>query len=297
MLQFFTRRLAFLMFVVVGITLLTFVISHIIPADPAAVVAGPNAREEQIQELRKLMKLDRPLHEQYLRYLTGLLRGDLGTSVRSHRPVRDHLSQLFPATLELTLVAMILYTVVGVPLGILIAVRQGTWVDSLTRIAALAGVALPEFWLALVLQLIFYRQLGWLPSGGRLDVMSSPPQQITGLYLVDSVLTLNGQTFVDSLRHLVLPAIALTMGRIATLIRITRVSIIHILSQDYIRVARAKGLREWTIISHHALKNALVPIITIIGLQVGWLLNGAVLVETVFSWPGVGQYAVTSISF
>lgn len=297
MLQFLIRRLAFLIFVIVGITFLIFVISNVIPADPARAAAGPNAMEEQVQALRKLMGLDRPLPEQYLRYLIGLVHGDLGTSVRNHQPIWNELSRFLPATIELTLVAMILYIIVGVPLGVLAAVKQRTWADSLTRFGALAGVAMPEFWLALMLQVIFYRDLGWLPGGGRLESLLPHPARITGMYLVDSALTGNWPAFKGSLMHLILPATALMVGRVAVLVRVTRISMVQVLGEAYVLTARAKGLRASAVVWRHAFKNALIPIITIIGLQIGWLLNGAVLVETVFGWPGIGYYAVQSISF
>jgi len=286
-----------MVFVILGITLLTFAISHLVPADAARAAAGPNAREEQVQALRQHMGLDRPLPEQYMRYLRGLLQGDLGTSIRSNQPIRQELAKFLPATLELTLVAMVLYTVIGVPLGVLAAVRQGTWLDNLIRFGALAGVAMPEFWLALILQLVFYRELDWLPGGSRLGVLVVVPPRVTGMYVLDSILAHDWRALKDSLLHLVLPATTLMLGRVAILVRVTRTSMLEVLEQQYMLTAHAKGLTAARVLWHHALKNALIPIITIIGLQAGWLLNGAVVVETVFGWPGVGYYAVQSISF
>jgi peptide/nickel transport system permease protein len=297
MIRYVVRRAGFLVFVIIGVTLLIFVISHMVPADPARTAAGLNARDEDVEALRVMMGLDQPLHVQYGKYLWGLIHLDFGRSTRSLRPVGSDLAHYLPATIELLLVAMFLYIVVGVPLGVFSAVKQGTFVDRITRLGVVSGIAMPEFWFALVLQYIFFAQLNLLPAGARLPVGMDAPQQITGIYLIDSVLTGNWATFGASLKHLILPAICLAVGRVAILVRITRQSMVTALREDYVRTARAKGLKESTLQWRHAFRNVLIPVVTIIGLQAGWLLNTTLVVETVFSWPGLGWYTVQSIAY
>jgi ABC-type dipeptide/oligopeptide/nickel transport system permease component len=290
------RRLLALGFVIIGITLLTFVISHLVPADPAVAAAGPNATVEQVAAIRAELRLDRPLYVQYIDYLTGLARGDLGRSTQTRRPVLDDLKLFFPATAELALVTMALYTVIGIPLGAVAALRGGA-VDRLTNATVTAGVAIPAFWLALVLQLIFFARLGWLPSGDRLDQGMTPPAAITHLYTVDSLLTGNWPALKSSLLHLALPAATLALGRLGVITRVTRASIRDTLAREYIRTAQAKGLRGRAVFWRHIVPNSLIPIVTMLGLQTGWLLNGAVVIEIIFSWPGLGRYAVNAIGY
>jgi peptide/nickel transport system permease protein len=297
MLSYLARRLGFLIFVVIGITLLIFTISHVVPADPARAAAGLDAREEQVEALRKMMGLDKPLHVQYARYLWGLLHLDFGRSVRSLRPVSSDLAHYLPASIELILAGMILYVVTGVPLGVLSAVKRGSFVDQITRLVVISGVAMPEFWFALILQYVFLGKLGILPSGARLPVGMDAPRQITGMYIFDSLVTGNWVTLRASLKHIILPASCLAVGRNAILIRITRRSMITALREDYVRTAHAKGLSQRLVIWRHAFRNVLMPVITIIGLQTGWLLNSTLIVETVFSWPGLGWYATQSIAY
>jgi peptide/nickel transport system permease protein len=289
------QRLISMAFVVVGLTLIVFVVANIIPADPAKLAAGLSAREEQVEQVRRTLGLDRPLPEQYLSYMSRLLRGDLGVSFLTQRPVVDDIKVYFPATLELTLVATLIFLGLGIPLGVVSAIVPGRWPDLVARITAVLGMGLPAFWLGLMAQVVFFRWLDWLPAVGRIDPNIAPPLTITGLYLVDSVITWNWSAFSSSLRHLALPASVLAMARFGVTIRFVRAGMLEVLRSDYVRTARAKGLRERSVLFGHALRNALIPVVTMTGLQFGWLLGGTVLVETVFSWPGMGTYAIDSI--
>ncbi len=291
------RRIVLSLIALLGITLIVFILSHVVPGDPARLAAGPQARAEQVESVRKEYGLDKPLPQQYLIYMTNLFKGDLGKSLQSRRPVSDDLKDYFPATLELTLVATLITVIGGVASGLISAVRKNTWIDQVTRVISLAGVSIPVFWLGLVLVLIFYRQLGWLPFGGRLDPSLTPPARITGMYILDSLLTGNWQTLGSSLAYLVLPAVTLAFSSLGVVSRMTRASLLDVLQEDYIRTARGKGLKEKVVLLRHALKNALIPVITIIGLQFGGLLGGAFLVEVIFSWPGLGTYAMKAIMF
>jgi peptide/nickel transport system permease protein len=293
--QFLVRRLVSLAFVIFGLTLIVFVISNVIPADPAQVAAGLTARKEQVEQVRKQLGLDRPLPEQYARYLSRLVRGDLGTSLLTRRPVINDIKIYFPATLELTLVATFMFLLLGVPLGVIASVNRGRWPDLSSRFVAILGMGLPAFWLGLMAQIIFFGRLGWFPAIGRIDPNVDIPAQITGFYLVDSLLTLNWEAFASSLRHIFLPAMVLAVARFGVTIRFVRASMLESLGSDYVRTARAKGLGENRVLRGHALRNALIPVTTMTGLQFGWLLGGTVLVETVFSWPGLGVYAIESI--
>lgn len=295
--SYIVKRLVFLVVTLWGILTLTFFISRVIPGDPARLAAGIRAKPEQVKQLQKELGLDRPLIEQYRRYITNVVRGNLGKSIRTRRPVSVDLIEYFPATVELTVFAMILCLVVGIPLGIASAVWQGSFVDHVSRLVSTSAVSMPPFWLGLLLQLIFFRWLKLLPAMGRLSIYLSPPPHITGLYVLDSLLTGNWTTLGDSLVHLVLPGIALAAGSMAVISRMTRSSFLEVLSSDYIRTARSKGLPERVILLRHAFRNALLPIITSIGLQFGVLLAGAVPIEVVFTWPGIGLYAVQSILF
>ena len=292
---FLIRRLFLLTFVLLGVSLLTFSISHLIPADPARQAAGPHATTKQVELLRQKLGLDRSLPEQYWMYMNGLLHGDLGYSLYSRRDVIEDIKDFFPATIELTIVAMLICLVTGIPLGVLSAVYRNKWPDHLTRVVCIGGVGLPIFWLALLFQLLFYRWLDILPAGGRIDPSLNPPHLITGLYILDSLLTGNWKVLWSSLYHIAMPAFTLAFASLAWIARITRSSMLDTLSQDYIRTARGKGLSENKVIYVHALRNALIPTVTLIGLQTGALLAGTFLVEIIFSWPGIGFYTVNSI--
>jgi peptide/nickel transport system permease protein len=295
--RFLARRLLLLVLVLWGMTVVTFVISHVVPGDPVRALAGPHASASEIATLRHQYGMDRPLPVQYLDYLGRLVHGDLGTSLVTRRPVLSDLVQFFPATVELTLTSLLLALVIGIPLGVTAATRAGSvWSDHGSRLISLVGVSMPVFWLGLLAQLIFYRQLNWLPSSGRLSLLATPPSGPTGFYLLDTALGGDWSSFGDTLSHLVLPAGTLALGSLAIVTRMTRTAMLETLGQDYVRTARAKGLPEWRVVYAHALKNALLPILTVIGLQVGYLLSGDFLTETVFSWPGIGLYAVSAIT-
>lgn len=289
------RRLLNLIWVVLGVSIITFAISHLVPGDPARLVAGDRATPEIVAAVRADLGLDKPLPQQYLHYMGQLLHGDLGTSIRTRRPVAQDIVAFFPATLELALVALVLATLVGVPLGVLSAVWRNRFIDHVARIVAVTGVSTPAFWLGLGLIVVFYGHLGWFPGGGRLDQGVAPPPHFTGLYLVDALLSGQWHLLPDIIRHLALPAVTLGFVHLGIVARQIRSSMLEQLGEDYVRTARAYGLSPWTVIMRHALPNALIPSVTMLGLALGDLLYGAVLTETVFSWPGMGAYVVDSI--
>src|SRR6266516_2053797 len=293
-LGFLLRRIVGIAAVMIGVSVITFAISHVIPADPVAAALGDHATDAQIAQFRAEYRLDRPLPEQYVTYATGILRGDLGKSIRTRRPVADDLADSFPATLELSFAALLISMLLGVPAGVWSAVSRGRIPDYVVRVLSLAGGSLPVFWLGLIVIGLFYYQLGWFPGGGRLDTFVSPPPTRTGLYIVDSVLALDVDALRSSLIHLVLPSLTLGYFSTAVVARMTRSSMLEVLGQDYMRTARAKGLAERLIVVRHGLRNALIPTVTVIGLTFGSLLSGAVLTETIFSWPGLGRYATAS---
>jgi len=292
------KRLLLLVPTLVGISILIFIIARVIPGDPARLVLGESATPQSLEAIRREMGLDKPIWMQYLIYTEGILRGDLGKSVRTNRPVLRDLLDYFPATLELTLAAILLNVIIAVPFGIQSALRRNSFYDHLSRFFALSGVSMPIFWFGLILIYLFFFVLKWAPAPtGRLGILTSPPNHITGLFVLDSLLTGNGEALIDSLKHLVLPAFCLSTWSMAILLRMTRSGMLDVLSQDYIRTARAKGLPRRAIIYQHALRNALIPLITVLGLNFGILLNGAVLTESIFSWPGMGLYVVESITW
>ena len=293
---YIVKRLLSLVPVLLGITLLVFGFLHFIPGDPAVALLGERGTPEQIAALREQLGLNRPLVTQYLIFLNHLLHFNLGVSIISGIPVADEIRQRFPATLELAIAAMLVALLVGVPAGILAAVRKNRWLDNLTMTGSLIGVSLPVYWLGLLLIYLFAINLHWLPPGGRISIDAGFKfKPITGFYVLDALLRLDGSTLKDVLAHLLLPAIALGTIPLAILARITRSAMLETLSQDYIRTARAKGLPERWVILRHALKNALLPIITIAGLQFGTLLGGAILTETIFSWSGIGSWIYDGI--
>jgi len=292
---FLLRRLILLIFVLLGVSLLTFAISHVIPSDPARQAAGPHATSEQVMVLRKKFGFDRPLPEQYWIYMTGLLRGDMGLSLYSRRPVAEDMKAYFPATAELTAAAMVFCLLLGFPMGVLSAVYKDRLLDHISRVICIGGVGLPIFWLALLFQLVLYRWLDWLPAGGRIAPTVAKPMTLTGLYIVDSLVTGNWPALQSSLLYITMPAITLAFASVAWVARITRSSMLDTLARDYVRTARSKGLPEWRVTYVHALRNALIPAVTMIGLQTGALLSGAFLVEIIFSWPGIGFYTINSI--
>ena len=265
-----------------------------IPGDPAQLLLGQQATEEQVAQVRENMGLDKPIFVQYGLFLADAVRGDLGDSIVTGRPVTTELAERFPATLELTAFAMLIAVLVGVPVGVISAVKQYSLLDKVTSVLALTGISMPIFWLAMILIVIFFVNLGWLPFPGRLSTEVTIPA-ITGLVLIDSLLALNFAAFWDGLLHLIMPAVALGTIPMAVVTRMTRSSMLEVMHEDYVRTARAKGVVPWRVISKHALRNAMLPTVTVIGLQVGLLMGGAVITETIFSWPGVGQIAYESI--
>ena len=292
------RRLFFLVFVLIGLSAVTFTLSHLIAGDPARMIAGPRASKEQVDRIREELGYNDPVAVQYVNYVRGLFHGDLGESISTRQPITEDLKRYLPATAELALFAFVLSTVVGVPLGVVSAVRRDSWIDNLSRFVSITGLALPVFWLAIMAQFVFYSKVpSWmqLPAGERLPQDVDPPRTITTFYTVDSLLTGEWSTFGTAVKHLLLPTLVLAYGSLAVITRMVRGSMLEVLNQEYIRTARAKGLQQGAVVRRHALKNALLPAVTSLGLQAGLLLSGVFLVEWVFSWPGIGRYAVTAI--
>jgi len=286
----------------VGITLLCFVLSHAVPADPVAANLGEQAaaHPETVAAFRQRWGLDRPLPLQYALYLGRLARGDMGMSISTHQPVAVDLAQHLPATIELAMAAMVVSLFVGIPLGMLSAVRRDSAVDGLSRVASLVGVSVPVFWLGLVALLVFYAWLGWAPSPGQLSPRLSHPPVLTGFVTLDAVLAGRGDLARDALAHLALPALVLGSYSVGVLTRMMRGSMLDVLGEDYVRTARAKGLPGSAVTLRHAARNALLPVLTVVGLSFGGLLSGAVVTESVFAWPGLGSYAfrsATSLDF
>ncbi len=294
LIRYTVRRLIMIIPVVFGVSILTFCLAYLVPGDPARLAAGPQATQAMYEQLREEFGYDDPLWLRYWNYLTNLLQGDWGNSILSRRPVLEDLGNYWPATLELVVVAMTIATLVGVPLGIIAAVRADRFADHASRIISLLGVSMPAFWLAILMQLFLGLRLDWLPVSGRLETLTMPPESITGLYLVDSLIAGEWSTFKEALQHIILPAITLSFASLATIARFTRASLLEVLHNDYVRTARAKGLQERSVVLRHAMRNAFIPTLTMIGLSFGWSMGGSVLVETVFDWPGIGLYATNS---
>jgi peptide/nickel transport system permease protein len=281
--------------VLLGVSIVVFFMVRAIPGDPAQLLLGQQATQAQVEQVRENMGLDKPVIVQYGIFLADALRGDLGSSIVTGRPVTTELLARLPATLELTAFAMLVAILVGVPVGVISAVKQYSLLDKFTSVLALTGISMPIFWLAMILIVIFFVNLGWLPFPGRLST-GYAVTSITGLVLVDSLLTLNFAAFWDGLKHLILPAIALGTIPMAVIMRMTRSSMLEVMGEDYVRTARAKGVVPRRVIFKHALRNAMLPTVTVIGLQAGLLMGGAVITETIFSWPGVGQIAYDSVN-
>lgn len=277
-------------------TLVVFLIANVVPGDPVLAQLGDIAASDKafVAAFRAKWGLDLPLWQQYLIYLRGLFAGDFGVSISSQRPVLDDIRQYAPATIELATIGFVLALVIGIPLGILAAVRRDSWIDHLARFVSLLGVSSPSFWLAFVLLAVFYGGLQIAPGPGRLDVTDLPPDRITGLFLIDAALAGNWATWRSVAAHLILPAIVLAAATVGLITRTTRASMLETLGQDYIRMARAKGLSRTKILLRHALPNILIPIVTLAGLAYAQLLSGAVMAETIFSWPGLGRYTFRS---
>jgi peptide/nickel transport system permease protein len=297
MAKYILRRLLLMVIVLLGMSVITFALTHIVPGNPARLLAGQHATQEQVEAVARLYGLDRPVVEQYWVYIGGLFRGDLGMSLTTRRPVAADLRQYLPATIELTTAAMLLVIGLGLPTGLLAAIRRGRPLDHLIRVSTVAGVSMPIFWFGIVLQIVFYRKLQLLPIGGRLGIIDIEPPRVTGAYVIDTLLAGDVDTFLSALVHLILPAATLAAGSIAVVTRMMRASAIELLDADHVRQARAKGLVESIVLGRHVFRNALIPTTTVIGLQVGTLLAGNVLTEVVFNWPGIGLYAVNAIRY
>jgi peptide/nickel transport system permease protein len=292
--QYIVKRLLLIILTLFGLITVIFLVSRVAPGDPARLAAGPDATEEMVEVMRNEFGLDKPLVVQYIAYFKGLSRGNLGRSIRTRRPVLDDLIDFFPATFELTVFSLLFAVVVAIPLGVLCAVYRDRFLDHVARVFSVSGMALPMFWLALMLQLFLALRFDFLPLGGRLGMLTEPPSKITHLFLVDSLLTGNWHAFQDALRHIMLPAFVLSFPALASIIRVNRAEMLEVLTRDFITSARAHGISKIRIIGQYALKNALIPTMTMVGLRYGWMLGGTILVETVFDWPGIGLYAVQS---
>ena len=286
------RRIALIIPTLIGLSVLTFSIARIVPGDPVGLAAGPRATEEIKEALRRELGLDQPLPIQYVRYMAGLFRGDWGESLYTRRKVISELRAFWPATLELTTAAVIIATLLGVPAGVISAMYRNRLPDHVARVLSLFFVSFPSFWLAMIFQTWFGRDLGMFPISKRLPVLVSPPAPTTGLFLIDSLVQLDIDTFLVSLRHLFIPALVLSFGAFASITRITRASMVEALEKDFVRMERAIGIPYRVIIFKYVLRNALIATITVISLNFGWLMAGAILIETIFDWPGLGLYAV-----
>jgi ABC-type dipeptide/oligopeptide/nickel transport system permease component len=280
----------------IGVIVVTFLLTRALPGDPAAYFAGPAADKQAVEQIRVKLGLDKPLIVQFGRYVADLAHGDLGNSLSTGQPVVTEIKNRLPASAELTLFGLILSIAIAVPLGILGAVKQGTWIDHTCRVVATAGVSLPVFFTGLLLAYVFYFLLGWAPAPlGRLDAFATAPQQITGFYLIDSLVTGKFETFRAALSQLLLPGITLAIFSLAPITRMTRASMLAVLASDFVRTARASGLDTRTVIITYAFRNAMLPVVTTLGMVFSFLLGANVLVEKVFAWPGIGSYAVEAL--
>jgi dipeptide transport system permease protein len=296
MLGLISKRLLLIVPNLIGVVIITFLLTRALPGDPAAYFAGPAATKEAIEQVRAKLGLDKPLIMQFGQYVSDLGHLNLGNSLTTGQPVLTELRNRLPASAELTLFGLILSMLIAVPLGILAAVRQGSWIDHACRIVATTGVSLPVFFTGLLLVYAFYFILGWAPAPlGRLDVFFSPPPQVTGFYLIDSLLNRDLATFRASLSQLLLPGFTLCIFSLAPIARMTRASMLAVLASDFVRTARASGLRSRTVIITYAFRNAMLPVVTTLGMVFSFLLGANVLVEKVFAWPGIGSYAVEAL--
>jgi peptide/nickel transport system permease protein len=295
--RYIARRLVLMVVAALGVTLISFIVAHSVPTDPIVSNLGQIAsqRPEIVKAFREKWDLDRPLHEQYFTFVRNLTRGEFGTSINTRRAITKDLALFLPATVELATAAVVFALLLGLPLGIFAAVRRDGPIDHLARMVSLIGVSIPIFWLATVSLVLFYATLHWTVGPGRLGPQVERPDYVTGLFTVDSLLDGDFETFKDAVSHLILPGLVLASSIMGIITRITRSSMLEVLSQDYTRTARAKGLRESVVVARHALRNALIPTVTVLGLAYGGLLSGAVMTETIFAWPGLGRYAFQSV--
>ncbi|MCM3090384.1 MULTISPECIES: ABC transporter permease [unclassified Cytobacillus] len=296
MLSYTLKRLFSLIPVLLGLSLIVFFMIRAIPGNPAQIILGQLATKEAVEELTKQLGLDQPWYLQYFTYLGDLLTGDLGESLRTKTEISQEIWPYLAATIELTLVAMLIAVFIGVNAGIISAWYQNSWFDYVAMVLALIGVSMPIFWLGLMEQWAFAIKLDWLPTSGREEVRN-PIEAITNIYMIDTLLQGRIDQFWDVIRHLILPAFALATIPMAIIARITRSTMLEVMRSDFVRTARAKGLRMFWVVYKHSLKNAIIPVLTIIGLQMGLLLGGAILTETIFSWPGIGRYIYEAINY
>jgi peptide/nickel transport system permease protein len=291
------RRLAFMMFVLFGVLVVTFAVSHVIPADPVGAILGPQAPLELIDRIKAEWGFDKPLYVQFLVYVQNLLQGNLGKSIMTTNPVLVDILNYWPATIELSTIALIFSILIGIPTGIISAIKRNELPDHIIRVLSISGLSMPAFWLGLMLLYLFYFKLGVLPGPGRIDLTITPPIRVTGFYTIDSLIQGDIGLLLHVLSHLIMPGFVLGFGAAGTIARITRASMLEVMRQEYVKTARAKGLKERVILFRHILRNSLLPPITLIGMIYGGLLEGAVLTETIFAWPGLGRYATTSFLF
>ncbi|ASS87834.1 peptide ABC transporter permease [Geobacillus lituanicus] len=296
MLSYAVRRVLMVIPVLFGMSLVVFFMIRAIPGNPAQVILGQKATKEAVAALTHKLGLDKPWYVQYVKYIGGLLHGDLGESIRTGAPIAEEIWPYLAATIELSLAAMLIAVIIGVNAGIISAWFQNSWFDYIAMVLALIGVSMPIFWLGLMEQWLFSIELDWLPTSGREDVRN-PVEPITHLYLIDTLLSGNTAQFWQVVQHLVLPSMALATIPMAIIARMTRSSMLEVMKSDYIRTARAKGLSMFWVVYKHSLKNAIIPVLTVIGLQTGLLLGGAILTETIFSWPGIGRYIYDAIGY
>ncbi len=296
--MFLTRRVGIAALLLLGVTIVTFTLTNLVPSDPVNQALGDKASGDPaiVAQYRADHGLDQPIVVQYVTYLQNLVQGDLGVSLQTSQPIAQELGDVLPATMELAGVAIIFSLILGVGLGTLAAYRRGKFTDQVLRVVSLFGLSVPTFWLALLAYYFLFYQWGILPGSGRLDPTLMPPPRVTGLYLVDSLLAGDIETFGNALSHLILPAAVLTLYTVGLLVRFARSAVLEVLNQDYVRAARAKGLRSTSVVIRYVLRGAMVPIITVVGLAFGGLLSGTVLVESVFAWNGLGQYAFNAAS-
>jgi peptide/nickel transport system permease protein len=298
MLKYLLKRISLLIPTLIGVATLVFAMVALSPGDPARVMLGERANKEQLEKLRSELGLDRPLIEQYGIYMKNMVQLDFGESIKTGRKVSEEIKELYPATIELAFFAMLFATTLGVIIGVLSATRRNTWIDYTSMVGALFGVSMPVFWLALVLMMIFSVGLNWLPTGGRINIRYYF-EAITNFYIIDTFIYWirdgDPKFLISSLKHMVLPAAALGTIPLAIIARVTRSSMLEVLKQDYVKTARSAGILENRVVYRYALKNALLPVITIIGLQFGLLLSGAILTETIFAWPGIGRWIYKAI--
>lgn len=294
--RFFLERLIGLVLALLGVSAITFAISYLIPTDVARMIAGDFASEETVAAIREELGLNRPMWAQYLIYMRNLLSGDFGVSIQTGQAILGDLLFYLPATAELALSALFLAVIVGVPLGVVSAIYEGRWPDHVIRFFSLVGISTPSFWLGLMLVLLFYGVLGWLPAGGRLPPEHFALTAVTGFYTIDALLAGDIDLFVDVLRHLALPSLSLTFLLMGGFVRLIRAGMLETLREDYIRTVRAAGVGHWRVVIRHALPNALIPFVTALGLSLANLLTGAVVTEVIFMWPGMGSYILEAAS-